>query len=46
MKSLVLYCHFRKFSMDSAIDVKNLKNKLAKSEAKNVKLKETVAQQD
>ena len=45
MKSLVLYCHFWKFSME-AIDVKNVKNKLAESEAENVKLKEIVARQD
>jgi hypothetical protein len=46
MKSMVLYCHFRKFFDDSSSETEALKTKLAVSKAENSKLRETLAQQD
>ena len=45
MKSLILY-YYEKFSETSAPETKDLKSKVAKLEAKNANLKETLARQD
>lgn len=44
MKSIVLYCDFRKFLQNSASMTEKLKQKLAESEAKNERLVEIIAQ--
>ena len=46
MKPILLYCYFRKFFKDSALDTGSLKKKLAEFKTKNTKLKETVTRQD
>jgi hypothetical protein len=46
MNSIVQYCYFWKFFIDLALENDSLRNRLAESEAKNAKLKETIARQD
>jgi predicted RNase H-like nuclease (RuvC/YqgF family) len=46
MKSMVLYCHLRKFYDDSSSKTEALRTKLTAFEAENSKLKEALAQQD
>jgi hypothetical protein len=46
MNSIVQYFYFWKFFTDSALENESLRNRLVESEAKNAKLKETIARKD